>query len=94
MKQLTEALDVSTHSINCWADNYKQHGRVNPPSPISTTALHSNLRDIGLRLKVLKHTASQWDEVSRTQWRIKMLSTYASHQLIFVDKCNKDGRTL
>ncbi|KIK81114.1 hypothetical protein PAXRUDRAFT_203582 [Paxillus rubicundulus Ve08.2h10] len=30
MEQVIEALDVSTRSlsINCWADNYEQHGRV------------------------------------------------------------------
>ncbi|KIK75324.1 hypothetical protein PAXRUDRAFT_173182 [Paxillus rubicundulus Ve08.2h10] len=40
--------------------------------PISTAALHDNLRNIGLQLKVLKHTAAQWDEVACTQWCINV----------------------
>ncbi|KIK79419.1 hypothetical protein PAXRUDRAFT_161350 [Paxillus rubicundulus Ve08.2h10] len=42
MEQVIEALDVSTRSINCWAHNYEQHGRVNPPSVLRGRPAHLN----------------------------------------------------
>ncbi|KAF9241396.1 hypothetical protein BU15DRAFT_44929 [Melanogaster broomeanus] len=30
--EVTEALGMSSRSINRWADNYEEHGRVDPPS--------------------------------------------------------------
>ncbi|KIK91910.1 hypothetical protein PAXRUDRAFT_606692 [Paxillus rubicundulus Ve08.2h10] len=91
---LTDLRDLIHETPSLFLDEIGDWLAIYHDQPISTTALHDNLRDIGLRLKVLKRTAAQRDEVARTQWRIKMLSTYASHQLVFVDESNQDGRTL
>ncbi|KAF9242508.1 hypothetical protein BU15DRAFT_86728 [Melanogaster broomeanus] len=77
MDEVTDALGMSSRSVNRWADNYEEHGRVDPPSVLRgrprllnaaiLTDLHGLVHETPslLRLKVLIHTAAQRDEVAR-----------------------------
>jgi transposase len=61
--------------------------------PISTTALHNTLRDMGFSYKVLKRTAAQRDEEQRSAWRDEVANNLSREQLVFLDESSKDGRT-
>jgi transposase len=40
--------------------------------PISTTALHDNLRELGLTYKLLQKAAAEQDEVARAEWLLEI----------------------
>ncbi|KAF8499877.1 hypothetical protein F5888DRAFT_1611162, partial [Russula emetica] len=53
--------------------------------PISTTALHDNLKDLGLTYKCLKRIAAERDDAYRADWLHNMTSNYTADQLVFLD---------
>lgn len=61
---------------------------------ISTTALHDNLRDLGLSRKVMRRAATERDDQLRAQWMYDFLSTYTAEQMVVLDESSKDDRTL
>src|SRR4051812_42079879 len=61
--------------------------------PISTTALHNILRDIGLTHKVVKRNASQQDEEAQVMWHQDIAANFSWEQIIFLDESSKDGQT-
>jgi hypothetical protein len=62
--------------------------------PISTTALHDNLRELGLTHKILWKAAAERDDLAWAEWLIHFISNYTAHQTVVLDKSSKDGRTL
>jgi transposase len=63
-----------------------------PDQPISTTALHDNLKDLRLTYKHLKRAAAEQDNAYRADWLHNMTSNYMADQLVFLDKSSKDDR--
>jgi hypothetical protein len=63
-----------------------------PDQPISTTALHNNLKDLGLAYKRLKRAAAEQDDAYCADWLHNMTSNYTADQLVFLDKSSKDDR--
>jgi transposase len=62
--------------------------------PISTTALHDNLRDLGITYKKLRKVAAERDDAYRAAWMHDVLTHYTAEQLVFLDESSKDGHTL
>lgn len=62
--------------------------------PISTTALHDNLRELGLTYKIIRKAAAERDEVARAEWLTHITSTYTARQMVVLDESSKDGRTI
>jgi transposase len=62
--------------------------------PISTTALHDNLKDLGLTYKRLKRIAAERDNAFRADWLHNMTSNYTADQLVFLDESSKDNRAI
>jgi len=58
------------------------------------TALHDNLRDLGLTRKIMRREASERNHKLRAIWMRDVLSIYTADQLIVLDESSKDGRTL
>lgn len=52
-------------------------------TPMSTTAIHDNLRDLGLTRKIMRRQAAERDHALRTAWLHDVLSTYTAEQLGF-----------
>ena len=61
---------------------------------ISTTALHDNLRELGLTRKIMRRAAAERDHELRANWMYDILSTYTAEQMVILDESSKDGRTL
>lgn len=61
--------------------------------PISTSALHNNLRDLGFSRKLMQRTAAERDHELRAEWMQDFLATYTAEQLVVLDESSKDGRT-
>ena len=61
---------------------------------ISTTALHDNLRQLGLTRKIIRRAAAERDHELRANWMYDILSTYSAEQMVIIDESSKDGRTL
>ncbi|KAF8492773.1 hypothetical protein F5888DRAFT_1618582, partial [Russula emetica] len=53
--------------------------------PISTTALHDNLKDLGLTYKRPKRIAAERHDAYRADWLHNMTSNYTADQPIFLD---------
>jgi transposase len=62
--------------------------------PISTTALHDNLRELGLTHKILRKAAAERDDQARAEWLIHITSNYTARQMVVLDESSKDGRTI
>lgn len=62
--------------------------------PISTTALHDNLRDLSLTLKVMQHAAAERDKELHLAWRRDIATHFTADMLIFLDESSKDGWTI
>jgi transposase len=62
--------------------------------PISTTALHDNLRDLGLTYKKLRRVAAERDDAYRAAWMHDVLTNYTADQMVLLDESSKDGHTL
>jgi transposase len=62
--------------------------------PISTTALHDNLRDLGITHKKLRKVAAERDDAYRAEWLHNVLTNYTADQMVFLDESSKDGHTL
>jgi hypothetical protein len=57
------------------------------------TALHENLKDLGLTYKHLKRVAAERDDGFRADWLHNMTTNYTAEQLVFLDESSKDDRT-
>ena len=62
--------------------------------PISTTALHYNLREHGLTYKLLRKAAAERDDIARSEWLLEITSLYTADQLVVLDETSKDNRTI
>ena len=62
--------------------------------PISLTALHDNLCELGLTTKIMQRAAAERDEDLRTAWRQDITVNFSADQLVFIDESSKDGRTI
>jgi hypothetical protein len=62
--------------------------------PISITALHDNLQDLGLTHKRLRRVAAECDDVYRAAWMNEVLMHYTADQMVLLNKSSKDGHTL
>lgn len=62
--------------------------------PISLTALHDNLRDLGLTYKHLKRAAAERDDAHRSDWLYNITANYTADQLVFLDESSKDDRVV
>ena len=61
---------------------------------ISTTALHDNLRELGLTRKIMRRAAGERDHELRAEWMYDILNTYTAEQMVILDESSKDDRTL
>jgi len=73
-------------------DEIREWIALNHDQPVSTTALHNNLRDLGLTWKLLRKVAAERDDVARAAWLEDVLTHYRADQLIFLDESSKDNR--
>lgn len=62
--------------------------------PISITALHDNLHDLGLTYKRLKRVAAERNDGLRADWLHSMITNYTADQLVFLDESSKDNRAI
>ena len=62
--------------------------------PISTTALHMNLQDLGLTHKHLHRIAAEHDEIACAEWRHKIAVNCTADQMVFLDESSKDDQVL
>ena len=75
-------------------DEIKEWLALDHDQPISTTALHLNLRDLALTHKRLKRVAAERDGAYRTEWILNMTMNYTADQLVFLDESSKDERVV
>lgn len=61
---------------------------------ISTTALHYNLRELGLTYKLLRKAAAERDDIARSEWLLEITTLYTADQLVVLDETSKDNRTI
>lgn len=62
--------------------------------PISITALHDNLQDLGFSYKKLKRVAAERNDELRSDWLHNITANYTAEQLVFLDESSKDDRVV
>jgi len=94
-ERMTEELhDLITENPSLLLDEIGEWLAIYHDQPISTTALHDNLRDLGLTYKRLKRIAAERDDAYRADWLHNITAHYTAHQLVFLDESSKDDRTM
>lgn len=93
-KVLDELTDLIKEMPSLYLDELAEWLAIYHDQPISTSALHNNLVELGLTHKLLHKTAAERDEVARTQWIHDVTSHYTAAQMVFIDESSKDNRTL
>jgi transposase len=63
-------------------------------TPISTSALHKNLRELGLTYKLIRKAAAERDDIARAEWLLETTTLYTAEQLVVLDETSKDNRTI
>jgi transposase len=84
---ITECPSLLLNEIGEWLAIYHDQ-------PISTTALHDNLKDLGLTYKLLKRAAAERDDAYRAEWLQNVTANYTADQLVFLGESSKDDRTI
>jgi len=62
--------------------------------PISITALHGNLTELGLTWKIMQRAALERDDALRAAWLEDTLLRYTADEMVFLDESSKDGHTI
>ena len=91
---MAEIYDLIQETPSLFLDEIGEWLAIYHDQPISTTALHMNLCDLGLTYKQLRRTAAERDEVARAAWRHDLTTHFTAEQLVFIDESSKDDRTL
>lgn len=82
-----EASSLFLDEIAEWLAIY--HGK-----PISSTALHDNLRRVRLTYKKLRKVAAEHDNVYCAAWVYEISTNYMADQMVFLDKSSRDTHHL
>jgi transposase len=94
-RQMTEELDqLLTECPSLLVDEIGEWLALYHDQPIFTTALHGNLRDLGITYNRLKRAAVERDDVYRAEWLHNVAANYTADQLLFPDESSKDDRTI
>lgn len=91
---MQELQELIAEAPSLYLDEIREWLAIFHNQPISMSALHYNLRDLGLTYKVLKHAAAQRDEAMRNKWIDDVAANFTPDQMVFTDESSKDGRTL
>ena len=62
--------------------------------PISITALHGNLTELGLTWKIMQRAALERDNTLRAAWLEDTLLRYTADEMVFLNESSKDGHTI
>src|SRR5882757_6362815 len=93
--RMTEELrDLITKNPSLLLDEIGEWLAIYHDQPISTAALHDNLKDLGLTYKRLKRIAAERDDGYRAEWLHNITANYTANQLVFLDESSKDDRTI
>src|SRR5882724_7802036 len=90
---IEELHDLIQESPSLFLDEIADWLALYHDQPISTTALHDNLRDLGITYKKLRKVAER-DDAYRAEWLHDVLTNYTADQMVFLDESSKDGHTL
>ena len=82
-EMINETPSLFLDEISEWFALY--HGQ-----PISTTAMHDNLHDLGLTYKLLRRVAAECDNVACAEWLHEIAVSYTADQMVFLDEASKD----
>jgi len=83
---MAELDDLIRETPSLFLDEIGEWLAIYHDQPISTTALHMNLYDLGLIYKQLRRTAAERDEIARAAWRHDLTTHFIAEQLVFM--CN------
>ena len=91
---MAELDDLIWETPSLFLDEISEWLAIYHDQPISTTALHMNLCDLGLTYKQLRRTAVERDEIAHAAWHHDLTTHFIAKQLVFIDESSKDDQTL
>lgn len=89
-----DVMDLVNESPEMLLEEIRQWIAVVHDLPMSRTALHENLSDLGITYKRLRKVAAERDEEVRQEWINHAKAHWVGSQLVFVDETSKDDRTI
>jgi transposase len=86
--------DLLVESPELYLDEIAEYLALYHDLPISITALHDNLIELGLTRKVMQKAARERDDALRVAWLEDTLLRYTADEMVFLDESSKDGHTI
>jgi transposase len=86
--------DLLVESPELYLDEIAEYLALYHDLPISTTALHDNLTELGLTWKIMRRAALERDDALRAAWLEDTLLRYTADEMVFLDESSKDGHTI
>jgi len=86
--------DLIAESPELYLDEIAEYLALYHDLPISTTALHDNLAELGLTWKIMRRAALERDDALRAAWLEDTLLRYTADEMVFLDESSKDRHTI
>lgn len=86
--------DLLAESPDLYLDEIAEYLALYHDLPISITALHDNLTELGLTWKIMRRAALERDDTLRAVWLEDTLLRYTADEMVFLDESSKDGHTI
>jgi transposase len=86
--------DLLAESPQLYLNEIAEYLAIYHDTPISLTALHDNLRELGLTWKIMRRAALERDDALRVTWLEDTLLRYTADEMVFLDESSKDGHTI
>lgn len=86
--------DLLAESPGLYLDEIAEYLALYHDEPLSITALHDNLTELGITRKIMRRAALERDDALRAAWLEDTLLRYTADEMVFLDESSKDGRTV
>jgi transposase len=86
--------DLLAESPGLYLDEIAEYLALYHDEPLSITALHDNLTELGTTRKIMRRAALERDDALRAAWLEDTLLRYTADEMVFLDESSKDGRTV
>jgi len=86
--------DLLAESPGLYLDEIAEYLALYHDQPISLTALHDNLTELGLTRKIMRRAAVERDDALRAAWLEDTLLRFTANEVVCLDESSKDGRTI
>ncbi|GLB45622.1 putative DDE superfamily endonuclease [Lyophyllum shimeji] len=93
-KAVEDLQELIQESPSFFLDEIREWLALYHDQPISITALHDNLRELGLTYKLCRRAATERNDAERSEWMYYVTTNFTADQMVILNESSKDEKTL